>query len=264
VKLGTVLLDGRSRLIAQIGDGAASLDLLYRNAGLGAAPSTLTDLIAGGEPEGRRARQALAEAGSVALLDPDALDWLPPQPQPSKVIGVADDTIDLPDLHLKAPATLLGHGKPILREQNGETVPELAAIVGRRCKDLTDAAARGALYGYSIVNRAAAHGRARATDIGPMGPWITTADEVADPNDLTVEARLDGEPFACHSTADYRFTVEQVVAEASRRFTLEPGDVICFGSAGEAAPGLPRQGVIDIDIEGLGRLTSPVRHNGTN
>ena len=116
------------------------------------------------------------------------------------------------------------------------------------------------------------HTRSKATDtFGPMGPWLTTADEVADPNNLAVEGWFDGEPFAVDSTASYRFKVEEVVAEASRYFTLEPGDVICFGTSAKGVGKFPNghrsvnmhklTGVIDIEIEGLGRLSNPVVHD---
>jgi 2-keto-4-pentenoate hydratase/2-oxohepta-3-ene-1,7-dioic acid hydratase in catechol pathway len=115
------------------------------------------------------------------------------------------------------------------------------------------------------------HTRSKASDtFGPIGPWITTADEVADPNNLEVKGWLDGEPFAIDSTSSYRFKVEEVVAEASQYFTLEPGDVICFGTSAKGVGKFPNghrsvnmhklSGVIDIEIEGLGRLSNPVVH----
>lgn len=116
------------------------------------------------------------------------------------------------------------------------------------------------------------HARSKATDtFGPMGPWLTTVDEVADPNNLEVKGWFDGEPFAVDSTASYRFKIEEVVAEASRYFTLEPGDVICFGTSAKGVGKFPNghrsvnmhklAGVIDIEIEGLGRLSNPVVHD---
>ena len=116
------------------------------------------------------------------------------------------------------------------------------------------------------------HTRSKATDtFGPIGPWLTTADEVADPNALEVKGWFDGEPFAVDSTSSYRFKVEEVIAEASRYFTLEPGDVICFGTSAKGVGKFPNghrsvnmhklSGVIDIEIEGLGRLSTPVVHN---
>lgn len=116
------------------------------------------------------------------------------------------------------------------------------------------------------------HTRSKATDtFGPIGPWVTTADEVADPNALEVKGWFDGEPFAVDSTASYRFKIEEVIAEASRYFTLEPGDIICFGTSAKGVGKFPNghrsvnmhklSGVIDIEIEGLGRLTNPVVHD---
>jgi hypothetical protein len=165
-----------------------------------------------------------------------------------------------------------GRELPPRGEHYGETIPglDLAGVVGRRCRDLTDEEAKSALFGYSIVNDVTSHGmklgmdavattreprpgahgrgglvclaRAKATDtFGPMGPWITTADEVSDPNDLKVAGWLDGEPFAVDSTARYRFRIQRVVAEASRYFTLEPGDVICFGTSATGCGQVPRR-----------------------
>jgi len=77
------------------------------------------------------------------------------------------------------------------------------------------------------------HTRSKGTDtFGPMGPWITTRDEVADPNDLHVTGWLNDEKFTSDHTGNYRFTVEECIAEASRYFTLEPGDLISFGTTG--------------------------------
>ncbi|PCI02621.1 MAG: fumarylacetoacetate hydrolase [Hyphomicrobiales bacterium] len=116
------------------------------------------------------------------------------------------------------------------------------------------------------------HTRSKATDtFGPMGPWVTTADEVKDPNNLEVKGWLDGEPFAIDSTSSYRFTVEEVIAEASQYFTLEAGDVICFGTSAKGVGKFPHghrsvnlhelTGTIDIEVEGLGRLSNPIVHD---
>ena len=213
----------------------------------------------------------------------------------------------VPNFFLKAPSCLTGHGKPVIMEEHyGETIPELelAAVIGKRCRKITVEEAREAIFGYTIINDITSHGlkfgldsiattrepdlirphhlawrnshgeddrdvyfvyhtRSKATDtFGPMGPWVTTADEV--------KGWFDGEPFAVDSTSSYRFKVEEVVAEASNYFTLEPGDVICFGTSAKGVGNFPNghrsvnmhklSGVIDIEIEGLGRLSNPVVH----
>ncbi len=115
------------------------------------------------------------------------------------------------------------------------------------------------------------HTRSKGTDtFGPMGPWITTQDEIDDPNQLQVTGRLDDEVFTRDHTGNYRFTIQECVAEASRYFTLEPGDLISFGTTGKGAGRFPRghkslligqeTGVINIEIPSLGRLSNPIVH----
>lgn len=115
------------------------------------------------------------------------------------------------------------------------------------------------------------HARSKGADtFGPMGPYITTADEIADPDNLTVRGFADGAEFALDSTASYSYPIRQIVAHASRYFTLEPGDIITCGTAARGNEQFPRAHhdidmsqmtpTIDIEIDGLGRLSNPVVH----
>ncbi|MGB0504920.1 MAG: fumarylacetoacetate hydrolase family protein [Pikeienuella sp.] len=115
------------------------------------------------------------------------------------------------------------------------------------------------------------HTRSKGTDtFGPMGPWITLAADVPDPNDLHVQGWLGDEPFTIDHTGNYRFSIQECIAEASRYFTLEPGDIISFGTTGKGAGRFPRghksllmgeeQGTISIEITPLGRLENPIKH----
>lgn len=115
------------------------------------------------------------------------------------------------------------------------------------------------------------HTRSKGTDtFGPMGPWITPRSAVPDPNNLAVVGRLDDEVFTHDNTANYRFSVEECIAEASRYFTLEPGDLISFGTTGKGSGRFPRghkslligeeAGNISILIEPLGELSNPIKH----
>jgi 2-keto-4-pentenoate hydratase/2-oxohepta-3-ene-1,7-dioic acid hydratase in catechol pathway len=116
------------------------------------------------------------------------------------------------------------------------------------------------------------HTRSKGCDtFGPMGPWLTTADEVENPNRLEVHGWLAGEPFAVDSTANYTFPIEDVIADASKYFTLEAGDIVHFGTSGRGVGRFAtghrsvnlynEHGPIDIEITGLGRLSNPVMHN---
>jgi 2-keto-4-pentenoate hydratase/2-oxohepta-3-ene-1,7-dioic acid hydratase in catechol pathway len=112
------------------------------------------------------------------------------------------------------------------------------------------------------------HSRSKAADtFAAMGPWLTTADEVKDPNNLKVRGYIDGEVYADDSTSNYFFSVEQVLAEASIWFTMEPGDCIHTGTAVKGTEKFPRgnlgvdmreYSVADVEIDGLCRLSNPI------
>lgn len=115
------------------------------------------------------------------------------------------------------------------------------------------------------------HTRSKGTDtFGPMGPWITTADEIADPNDLHVTGRLNDDVFTQDHTGNYRFTIQRCIAEASQHFTLRPGDLLSFGTTGKGNEKFPRghksvligqqHGTISIEIDPLGRLENTIKH----
>ncbi len=68
-----------------------------------------------------------------------------------------------------------------------------------------------------------------------MGPWLTTKDEITNPNRLNIRGYIDGECYTDDSTSNYFFTVERVIAEATKWFTMEPGDCLHTGTASERA-----------------------------
>lgn len=115
------------------------------------------------------------------------------------------------------------------------------------------------------------HARSKGADtFAPMGPWFVTKDEISNPDDLAVRGYADGELFAEDSTSSYSFPVPKIIAWASRYFTLLPGDIITCGTAAKGVAAYPRAHheidmsrmtpVVDIEIDGLGRLSNPVVH----
>ena len=326
MKFGSIILDGRETVIVRSGHHrAVTLETLYSHAGCGDAPATVQGLIAGGEAELDRARRAARSSQGLQSLDTRDVDWLPAQPSASKIFGVAFNNRALmrtahkdpgvPNFFLKPPSSLLGHGKPIeIRDYYGATIPEceLAAVIGRRGKDVAASETLEHVFGYTIMNDVTSHemkfsmdsvavtrppeiwssymsawrnrhgendrdlyfvyhARSKGADtFGPCGPWLTTTDEVPDPNSLEIRAWVDGEQFAVDNTSSYRFTIQEVIAEASRFFTLEPGDLFSFGTTAKGVGRFPhahrnvdlskRTGTIEIEIEGLGRLANPVVH----
>ena len=115
------------------------------------------------------------------------------------------------------------------------------------------------------------HTRSKNSDtFGPMGPWITTRDEINDPNNLRIHAYKNGECFTDDTTKSYTFSIEELISDASRFFTLEAGDIISCGTAARGNQTFPNahrnvllneeECLIDISIDGLGTLSHPVKH----
>ena len=205
-----------------------------------------------------------------------------------------------PPFFMKAGSSLIGHGqKIIIRPDYGLTHPEaeLAIVIGERCKHLTMATALDAVFGYTIINDITSitlksedtyvfpapktgpmppgfewgdmqltyHARSKSTDgFGPMGPWIVTRDEVANPNRLAVRVFMGEEEVTTDNTSNLRYSVQEVLVWASRYFTLEPGDVIQLGTAASGRYSLREldlqvwDGPLAIEIEGIGRISNPI------
>ncbi|MCJ0765759.1 fumarylacetoacetate hydrolase family protein [Variovorax terrae] len=115
------------------------------------------------------------------------------------------------------------------------------------------------------------HTRSKASDtFSPMGPWLTLAADVPDPNKLAVRSWVNGELYTEDSTANYLFPLQRCIAEASRFLTLEAGDIIHFGTAGAGTEKFPMGNrsvnlfemdgaTVDVEFEGLGRLSNVVK-----
>ena len=112
-------------------------------------------------------------------------------------------------------------------------------------------------------------GRYKGSDtFGPIGPWITTRDEIPDPGDLTVRCSHQGRVVTEDSTRNLRFSVAEVLAFISGYMSLEPGDIVAMGTALKASAGggaavqnidLARLGgPVSVSISGIGELTNPV------
>jgi len=99
---------------------------------------------------------------------------------------------------------------------------------------------------------------------GPMGPWLVTADEIADPHKLALKTWVDGELRQNANTGDMLFNCYDMVAYLTQAMTLEPGDVITTGTpAGVGVKMQPRGYLkpgqtVRIEIEGIGTLSNPV------
>lgn len=154
---------------------------------------------------------------------------------------------------------------------------ELACYIGRKGKDVPRDKARDYIVGYTIFNDMSARdaqalempgmlGPAKSKDFDTgnvMGPCLVTADEVPDPYDLQMIARVNGEEWGRGTTRDMRWTFEDVIAHISRSETLYPGEVLGSGTVGngcglEQLRYLKPGDVVELEIEAIGTLRTRV------
>ena len=263
----------------------------------GSLPVGMLELLA---TEGAvlRARRLLASAAGMGETLPaascvhtDRATVLAPLPRPGKVIclGInyrdhaAESGLPVPAepvVFSKAPTSVIGPGAAIVLPEASEQVDyevELAFVIGRRAKLVKARQAMDYVAGYTVLNDVSARDYQREKPGGqwhlaksfdtfcPIGPWILTADEIADPHNLALSCAVSGELMQSSNTSQMIFRIPEVVEYLSRVFTLEPGDVVGTGTpAGvgfvRTPPRYLRRGdVVGCTIQEIGTLENPVR-----
>jgi 2-keto-4-pentenoate hydratase/2-oxohepta-3-ene-1,7-dioic acid hydratase in catechol pathway len=151
---------------------------------------------------------------------------------------------------------------------------ELVVVIGKRSRDLAIGSALGAVAGYCVgqdfSERSLQMRGAQAQfslgkshrNFTPIGPWLTTADEIANPNDLGITCSVNDVEYQNSNTNDMVFTVAEIVSYLSTVVELRPGDVIFTGSPhgvgqGQTPPVFLKPGDhVVTEIEGLGRIAN--------
>lgn len=246
------------------------------------APSVL-DVIRGGSSLLGKLRDVTAQT-AYAL---DAVEYLPAI-NPGKIMAIGLNYLDHakeqgaelpkePMLFAKFTTTLNAHhGKIVLPVTSNQIdyEAELAVIIGRRAKRVKPEDALAYVFGYAPLNDVTARDlqksdkqfvRGKSQDtFCPIGPFITTADEVGDPHTLKIECRVNGTTLQSSNTDQLIFKVPQLISFLSQGITLEPGDVIATGTpSGVGVFRNPqiflRAGdVVEVEIEKLGILRNTV------
>ena len=177
-----------------------------------------------------------------------------------------------PTLFIKAPSAVCGPNDATVRPRGGFKLDyevELAAVIGRDARNTDVSKALAHVAGYCIVNDVSErafqmeHGgtttKGKSADtFGPVGPWLVTADEIADPQALELWTTVNGERRQHGTTAKMIFTVAALVAYVSRFMSLRVGDLISTGTPAGVGHGFkpPRYlqpgDVVEMGITGLG------------
>jgi 2-keto-4-pentenoate hydratase/2-oxohepta-3-ene-1,7-dioic acid hydratase in catechol pathway len=179
----------------------------------------------------------------------------------------------------KFSQTIIGPDDAIRLPRVSEQVDyeaELVVVIGRAGKHIAEVDAlshvAGYMNGHDVSARDWQAGRpggqwllGKTPDtFAPTGPWLVTADEVADPHNLGIVLRLNGETMQDSTTKQLIFTIGQLIAHLSQLITLQPGDVIFTGTppgvgAARKPPIFLKPGdTVEVEIEGLGTLRNPV------
>jgi 5-oxopent-3-ene-1,2,5-tricarboxylate decarboxylase/2-hydroxyhepta-2,4-diene-1,7-dioate isomerase len=240
----------------------------------------------------RRARIAYAGAVHEAVVSADGLSlkladgrtvseteviWLPPT-EPGAIIALglnyADHARELafkapeePLVFLKGPNALVGHKAVSRRPADANQMHyecELTVVIGERCRNVPRAEAYGVVGGYTVANDYVVREylenyyrpnlRAKNRDgLTPVGPWMVDRDDVADPMNLRLSTRVNGETVQQGSTADMIFDIPYLIEYLTSFMTLNPGDLILTGTP-QGVVYLNPGDVVVTEIEAVGAL----------
>lgn len=185
---------------------------------------------------------------------------------------------DVPTIFTKAPTAIVGP-EATVHLQAGisseyDFEAELAVIVGKRCKNVSEADAMSVVFGYAAFNDVTARDLQRAhlqwfkgkslDETAPLGPWIVDAAAIPDPHALKIGFRLNGVVKQNSSTGQMIFRIPRLIAELSKGMTLLPGDVIATGTPdgvgfARKPPEFLKDGdVMEVEIERIGVLRNTV------
>ncbi|MDO9693399.1 MAG: fumarylacetoacetate hydrolase family protein [Candidatus Latescibacteria bacterium] len=304
----------------EVVDVVAAASLLNRGSGARdwtGVPATMQEALDGWgrcEPLLRTLAQASAglkrdvarDGDRPAVLPLDGVQLLPPVPRPPSFrdfyaferhvraarghrgLDMVPQWYEFPVFYFSNPAAMLGHGATLAMPPDTSELDfelEVAAIIGRDCRDLVAADAESAIAGYCVLNDWSARDLQRAemkVGLGPakgkdfatgLGPWLVTPDEIADRHigkgyDLAMCARRNGREISRGNWRDIHWSFGEMLARASRGVDLHPGEVIGSGTVGtgcilelrpERAGGWLQPGdALELEIEGLGVLAATV------
>ena len=283
MKLITYQLDDNS---AQLGALMHDSIINLNSASGGALPDDMLSFLQLGEQAMTTARRIVSNASSDISLD--SVKLLAPITNPGKVVAIGlnymdhirETGMDMPNLatmFCKYPSAIIGHGddicwRPTLTNQV-DYEAELAVVIGKTARNISQADAFDYIAGYTNCNDVSARDlqfmpgdqwlRGKCLDtFCPLGPYLVTADEIADPGNLSIKCLVNGDPVQDSNTTEMIYKIPYLIEYLSEAFTLYPGDVIATGTphgvgAFRKPPIWLKHGdVVTVAIEGLGQLTN--------
>ncbi|MGU7773799.1 fumarylacetoacetate hydrolase family protein [Burkholderia sp. MR1-5-21] len=251
------------------------------------APATIREVLAAGAPLREIISNALEDAEPGIPVEAVRLEC--PIPEAGKYLAIgmnyhdhaeeaARAGVPVPQNQLwfnKQVTSLTGPFDPIYKPRVSDKMDyeaELGVVIGKRCRYVTVEDARSVVGGYFVANDVTARdwqfksptftlGKSFDSH-GPIGPWITTDDEIADPHTLQMQLWVNGELRQSTSTGGMIYNIWQQIHELSQVMTLNPGDLIATGTCANVGIALGKflqpGDVVRVEIDGLGRIENTV------
>ncbi len=231
---------------------------------------------------------AIIRTAKLTATSNEHYKLLPPISKPSKIICLGYNYLDHakeqgatppqePVIFIKPRTTLVGAHDTIVCPKLVTKLDyegELAFVIRKNCKNVKQEDAINYVLGYMVFNDVSARDiqfgdkqwtRGKSFDtFAPCGPWITTRDEIADPHNLRIVTKVNGEVRQNSSTKNMALKIDRIVASLSKVMTLEQGDIVATGTPSGVAvfmsePRFLKHGdIVEIDIEGLGSIKNGV------
>jgi 2-keto-4-pentenoate hydratase/2-oxohepta-3-ene-1,7-dioic acid hydratase in catechol pathway len=223
--------------------------------------------------------ETAAEKGVAFPLD--SIKIQPPLPKPGAIDcmavnymenGTLKEKPQINGFH-KSPSAIIGNGDTMILPDVPATIfegeAELGLIIGKRASNVSESDAMDHVFGYLNFIDGSARGlppdrnvffqvKSRAT-FAPIGPFIVTADEIPDPQNLTVRLWVNGELKQDFNTNDMAHKIPKAISWLSSIHALEPGDLIATGTNHRGLSSFQHGDKIELEVEGLGRLSINVQ-----
>ena len=256
---------------------------------LAGGPQTLRGAIAAG------ALGIIADAAEGKSPDHslDEIEFLPVIPDPDKIIAVGLNyrshvmeggdrpEPEWPMIFTRFANSQVGHGQPMIKPNASDMFDfegEMAVIIGKTCRHVSEADALSVVAGYSCYNDGSIRDYQRHTSqfvpgksfykSGAFGPWMVTSDEITDPATLTLTTRLNGEEMQRATTDDLLFNIAQLIHYLTTVTELVPGDVIVSGTTGgvgfyrDPQVFMKEGDTIEVELDKIGVLSNPIVNEG--
>lgn len=260
----------------------------------GRLPNDMRSFLEMGEPALALAREIVGKGPGTGAVPLGSVKILAPISNPSKVIAIGLNYMDhvreqgmkpptLATMFTKYPSSIVGPGDAIRWDpaltSKVDYEAELAVVIGKRASKVAEADAYDYIAGYTNCHDVSARdlqlekgdqwimGKSLDT-FCPLGPYLVTKDEIADPHALGIRCLVNGEALQDSNTRELVFKIPYLIAYLSRGITLLPGDVITTGTpdgvgAFRKPPVYLKHGdVVTVEVEGLGELTNPCVEDG--